>query len=449
MNSLELKRTVALDDSWDVIVVGGGPSGCTAATAAAREGARTLLIEATGALGGMGTQGLVPAWCPFSDGERILYGGLAERVFTECKAGMRHVRDEAIHGHIHLDPELLKRIYDDLVCETGAEVLLHTMLCDVNVDEQGGVTSILVANKAGLHAYSAKVYVDGTGDGDLSVWAGAEYETGDEKGVCQPATHCFVLSNVDAYEYQHGPNLYAANSASPVWAILKSGRHPFVKDDHMCTNLIGPGTVGFNAGHIWDVDTADPRNMTAAMMEGRRIAAGIQEALAEFHPRAFAGSYLAATAPLMGIRETRRIVGDYVLTQEDYFARRSFSDEIGRNCYAIDIHTAKDEVEKVKREQKIVVAGRFERYARGESHGVPYRCLLPKGLRNVLIAGRSISTDRVVQASTRVMPVCLMMGEAAGMAAAHAVECGGDVRAIDVQQLRHRLREEGGYLPEV
>ena len=217
----------------------------------------------------------------------------------------------------------------------------------------------------------------------------------------------------------------------------------------MCTNLIGPGTVGFNAGHIWDVDTADPQNMTAAMMEGRKIAAGIRDALAEFHPRAFASSYLVATAPLMGIRETRRIVGDYVLTQEDYFARRSFPDEIGRNCYFIDIHTAKDEVEKVRREQKIVVAGRFAHYARGESHGLPYRCLIPKGLRNVLIAGRSISTDHVVQASTRVMPVCLMMGEAAGMAAAHSVKCDGDVRGIDVQRLRTRLREEGGYLPEV
>ena len=116
------QRQVPLDDTWDVIVVGGGPAGCTAATASAREGARTLLIEATGSLGGMGTSGLVPAWCPFSDGEKIIYAALAKKVFEACKAGMPHVPKEKLDW-VAIDPELLKRIYDDLVTEAGATVL--------------------------------------------------------------------------------------------------------------------------------------------------------------------------------------------------------------------------------------------------------------------------------------------------------------------------------------
>ena len=140
------QREVLLDDSWDVIVVGGGPAGCTAAAAAAREGARTLLIEATGCLGGMGTAGLVPAWCPFSDKEKIIYRGLAEKVLDACKQGMPHVKADALDW-VPIDPERLKRIYDDLVLEAGAKVLFNTSLCAVETDGQGSVSAIIVVEQ--------------------------------------------------------------------------------------------------------------------------------------------------------------------------------------------------------------------------------------------------------------------------------------------------------------
>ena len=451
MSRYSLKaREIPLDDSWDVIVVGGGPAGCTAAAAAAREGAKTLLAEFTGALGGMGTSGLVPAWCPFSDREKIIYRGLAEKVFTACKAGMPHVDNNALDW-VAIDPELLKRIYDDLVTDAGATVLFHTMVAGVEMECEGVVDAILCANKAGLTAYKAKVYVDCTGDGDVAARAGAEFGKGDEtSGEMQPATHCFILSNVNTYHYVHGPRLYAGNPNSPAWDILASGRYPLIRDEHLCQNLIGPDTVGFNAGHLWDTDSTDPANLSRAMMHGRRLAEEIHKALAEFHPKAFGGAFLAATAQLMGIRETRRIIGDYVLTLDDYLARRSFPDEIARNSYHIDIHTAKDEVEKVRKERKQAVAGRYEQYKKGESHGIPYRCLTPKGLKNLVTAGRCISCDRFAQASIRIMPVCLATGEAAGMAAAHAARTSEpDVHAVDTQNLRKRLKEEGAYLPSV
>lgn len=438
-------RPILLDDSWDVIVAGGGPSGCTAAAAASREGARTLLIESTGALGGSGTSALVPAWCPFSDKEKIIYRGLAEKVFTAAKKGCPHVKSSELDW-VPINAEWLKRVYDDLVTEAGVTVLFQTVLSAVETNDEGSVTTLMVSNKRGLSALRAKVYVDCTGDADLAAWAGALFQKGDETGKMQPATHCFVLSNVDESGYRNGPSLYWTNPRSPIHEILASAKYPEIPDNHICNNIVGPGAVGFNAGHLWDVDNTDPYSVSQALMAGRKMAAAYRDALAEFHPAAFGNAYLAQTGSVVGIRETRRVIGDYVLTLEDYIERRSFPDEICRNSYFIDIHFSKEESGK----EGLDVAGRFQHYGKGESHGIPYRCLTPRGITNVLVAGRSISCERIVQGSVRVMPVCLAMGEAAGMAAAHAAEEEAvDVHQVDLQRLRRRLREENVYLPEL
>jgi len=433
-------RAIPCDDHWDVIVAGGGPAGCTAAIAAARAGRRVLLLEATSALGGMGTMGLIPAWCPFSDGEKIIYRGLAETVFTRSKAGMVHVDPHATDW-VPIDPEHLKSIYDDLVTSAGVHLLFNTQVAAIEQSD-GCITAVITAGKDGLHANTATVYVDGTGDADLAAWAGAPYAQGDAAGEVQPASLCFTLSNVDAYAYAFGNHPYS----HLLHTRMDSEKYTLLSDLHLCNNLVGPGTVGFNAGHLWGVDNTDPASVTPALIAGRKIAAQFRDALAEYLPAAFANAHLVATAPLMGIRETRRIIGDYVLTVEDYLARRSFADEIGRNCYPVDIHTAQHEVSDAL-QGTVSAMDRFPRYARGESHGIPYRSLIPQGVKNVLVAGRSISTDRPVQASVRVMPVCLVTGEAAGMAAALACETGGDVRAVDVHNLRERLQAEGAYLP--
>lgn len=438
------EKAIPLDASWDVIVVGGGPAGCTSAIAAAREGAKTMLIEATGCLGGMGTSALVPAWCPFSDKEKIIYKGLAEKIFESSKKNLAHVKPDAMDW-VPIEPEELKRIYDDMVTESGAVVLFNTMLSSVETDGNGNVEAILVSNKAGMTAYKAKVYIDCTGDADLSAWAGAEFQKGDSRGDLQPATHCFVLTNVDEHAYLNGPVLHPNNPNSPAYEIVKSGKYPEIPDVHLCNNLVGPKTVGFNAGHLWDVDNTNPESVTKALIKGRKLAAAFKEALAEYHPKAFANAYLVNTGSLIGIRETRRIMGDYVLTVEDYVEKRSFNDEICRNSYYLDIHVAKEEVEDFK-ERKMDGEERDKRYKKGESHGIPYRCLTPKGLHNVIVAGRSISCDRPIQGSVRVMPVCLAMGEAAGLAGALAAKMENvDVHGVDIKLLRKRLKEEGAY----
>lgn len=445
MNTYALNaRQLPSDDSWDVIVAGGGPAGCTAAIAAAREGARTLLIESTGSLGGSGTSALVPAWCPFSDKDKIIYRGLAEKVFTAAKQGLAHVKPEALDW-VPINAERLKRVYDALVADSGATVLFQTQLAGVETDSNNGVSTLLIANKSGLTALRAKVYIDCTGDADLSAWAGAPFQQGDDTGETQATTLCFTLANVDSYAYQHAGDLGWWNPRSPIHRIVDSGLYPEIPDKHLCCNLVGPGVVGFNAGHIWGVDNTDPASVSRALAQGRRMAETYRRALAE-HAPAFANAFVASTGAVLGVRETRRITGDYMLTLDDYLDRRSFPDEICRNSYFIDLHQTKQEHKN--KIDEVQAATRFKHYTKGESHGIPYRCLTPLGLRNVLVAGRSISCERIVQGSVRVMPVCLAMGEAAGLAAALAARTPGhDVHAVDTAFLRERLREHGAHLP--
>ena len=447
------ERSVTLNEDFDVIVAGGGPAGCAAAAAASRGGAKTLLLERCGALGGMGTLGLVPWFCGYYDGKNVLARGIAEYVRLGLCDGMPLLKKQMSGNPLcepAIDPELLKRIYDNLMTETGVTVQFYSQLCDLEMASGDKVDVLLVASKSGLTAFRAKVYVDCTGDGDLAFMAGASFEKGDGKGQLQPATHCFVITNVDEYAMNAGPSIHFFDPESPVHKAIKSGRYPLIEDLHSCFTQIGPRTYGFNTGHLYDVDNTNPESVSRALMRGRGQVAQYLGAFKEFHP-AFANSFLAATGTLLGVRETRRIKGDYILSVDDYLARRSFPDEICRNAYNIDIHESKEEVENIIKEslevQKKNIAEKIRQLGTGESYGVPYRCLVPAALTNVLMAGRCISTDRLVNGSVRIMACCLTTGEAAGTAAALSALENADVRAVDTSKLRKLLRENGAYLP--
>ena len=444
MKSYILKqREINLNDEYDIIVAGGGPAGCAAAIAAARKGSKTLLIEATGCLGGMSTMGLVPAWAPFSDKEKIVYKGIAEEILKESKKGTPHVKESQVDW-VPINSEYLKLVYDNLVYESGADILFNTTLCAVEA-KNGEVAAIIVSNKSGLSAYQAKVYIDCTGDADLAAWAGAEIITDGTENGYQPATHCFHISNVDTEELKAGPNLHSGDKNSPIHEIVKSGKYN-IYDTHMCNSKISKTTIGFNAGHIWNVDNTNPVSVSKALIKGRKSAHEIKRALSDYHPKAFENSEVSLTAPLMGIRETRRILGDYILKTSDYLERKSFEDEICRNCYYIDIHGSESENEQILK-NKFSVESRANRYSKGESHGIPYRCLTPKNLTNVLVAGRSISCDRPLQGSTRIMPACICMGEAAGKAAVLAIKSETiNIHKVDVKLLQKQIIDDGGYI---
>lgn len=451
MNELKFETTIPLLDTYDVLVAGGGPAGCAAAASAAREGAKTLLIEASGMLGGMGTGGLVPSWCPFWDKEKIIYRGMAEKILNETKKYSSHIMPKDLEW-VPIDSEVLKRVYDRFLTEYGVDVLFNTQLSGVNTDSNSNVTSVIVSNKKGLTAYSAKTFVDCTGDADLAAFAGAEFEIGTENGDLMPATMCFVISNIDEYAYrfdtQSGLNygtLLPANKNSAIHKIAADDKYPLVTDTHLCQQIIGPKTVGFNAGHLFNVDSTDPVSISKAMLEGRELVHQLHEGLKEYFPTAFANSILVSSAPMMGIREGRRIIGDYRMTVDDYINKRTFEDEISRNSYYIDLHLTQEEIKETTK-KGINRDEINQRYKPGESHGIPYRSLVPKDLVNVIVAGRSISCDRKIQGSVRTMPNCLCTGEAAGMAAAMAAKSDRNLHKVNTKELRKKLKENGAYL---
>lgn len=430
-----LNKKIFVSEKYQVIVVGGGPAGCGAAIAAARGGMKTLLIEKSGMLGGAATAGLVNAWAPFSDGERIIYSGVAQEIFQTMKEEMYHVPQDATRW-VPIDAEVLKRVYDEAMEKYGVTVLFNSDLCGVEMVDKETVDYLLVANKAGLVGYKGKIFIDGTGDGDLAFWAGAHCWQGDDEGKMQAATHCFLLSNVDEYGYRKNNhyNLHPTNPKSVIHQIVQDP-HFNITDTHCCSDFSGPQVMGFNAGHLENVDGTNPTSVSKALMNGRKLAAEFQRALASYEPRAFANAMLVETAPSLGIRETRRVEGDYIFTVEDYLKRASFPDEICRNNYYLDVHGTE-------------IIGGVKRYQKGESHGIPFRCLTPKGLKNVLVAGRCLSSQRIVNGSLRVMPVCLSTGEACGVAAVQAVSQQViDVHRMDTTKIRQVMQEQGAYLP--
>lgn len=432
---------------FDVLVAGGGPAGVGAAIAAARDGARTLVVERANCLGGMSTGGLVPAWAPLGDGQRLVIRGLALSIIEEMKAGMPHVPPDRFDW-VGIDAEALKRIYDRRVTEAGAAVLFHTQVADAAALD-GHVAAAVICNKAGLAPVRARFFIDCTGDADLAVRAGAGFEKGDPAtGELQPATMCFTMTGIDTAKFlawrEERPNRQNVRDAvarAKAAGVLDIPEAAITSYGH-----VSPDAMSFNFSHLFDVDGTDPAAVSQAEIEGRRLVAQ----LAAFIRTYCAGcehAMLAATAAAIGVRETRRIVGEYRLTLDDYLARRSFDDEIARNSYPIDVHGSKAEMEREAAGQ-VDWREKARPYGPGESHGIPYRCLVPKGLKNVLMAGRSLSADRPLQGACRCMPHCLAMGEAAGCAAALAVQTGlDDVRAVDVQALRARLRRHGAYLP--
>jgi hypothetical protein len=445
--NLTFSADMPLDDSHDVVVAGGGIAGCAAALAAARHGARVLVLEYSSCLGGMGTLGLVPAWCPFSDQEKIIYRGIGQEVFEKIKNGMPHVEKD-MADWVPIDTELLKRVLDQMLTEAGVDVIFNTMVIGAGVtiglSGKKRIRYLAAAHKGGIRAWGGNVFIDCTGDADVAALAGIERRYGDEKtGEIQPATLCFVLSNVDEGRYQTMPRLHMNNPQSAAHDIARSDKYPEIKDPHCCHSLVGPRTVGFNAGHLWDVNPCDLYGSSKALMLGREIARQYHEALKEHLPEVFGAAWLSQTAPAIGLRETWRIIGDYELTLEDYLARRTFPDEIGRNCYFLDIHLTREDRERLLLGE-INGEENFTRYGPGESHGIPRGILQVRDGENLLAAGRNVSVEHRVQGSVRVMPVCFVMGQAVGVIAA-LTAAEKDVRSVDTAFLRETLKKDGAY----
>ena len=430
-------RTVPVRAEVDIFIAGGGPAGVAAALTAARQGARVFLAEGGSCFGGMGTAGLVPAFMCFSDGIHFLAGGIGEEIYHTLKRYAAMPVDDP-YSVVSINVEALKRVYDNLMAASGTSFLFQTQVIGLE-SENGHVHCAICSAKSGLFAVKAKVFIDASGDGDLAVWAGASFEQGDADGNMMPGTLCSLWAGIDWDTVNANP----VRQDSRLETAFADGVFT-IQDRHLPGIFqVGEHIGGGNIGHLFGVDGTDEASLTRALLWGRKVLSEYAVYYKKYF-RGFEDMVLVSTGALPGLRETRRILGDYVLGREDFIQRAAFEDEIGRYNYPVDIHASKPD--------KAAYAQFEEEFARlrcqkGESYGIPYRILTPRGLDNLLVAGRCVSADRAIQGSIRVMPGCYITGQAAGMAAALAVEKNTTPRGIVVKELQQRLKAVGAYLP--
>lgn len=448
METLAWTRALRVRDDVDVLVAGGGPAGIAATIAAARLGARVLLVEQMSAFGGLSTVGRVPAFAPMSDGENLLVGGIGRELVERLRAAGGTGPDDKPDSWawIRIRTEALKRVYDALLEESGAVLRLCSSLADVRRHDDCLTEAVLVG-KQGPYAIRAKLFIDATGDAILSFLAGARCELGDENARTQAPTLCSVFAQVDWEKYHRFQRDTRQGNNLPQTMKQAIADNAFTEPDlHLPGAFrIGMQLAGMNAGHLFGTNCTQDDQLTVALITARRKLVEYLAFYRKYVP-GFECAELAASAALLGVRETRRVVGEYVLTADDFTSCADFADEIGRFNYPIDIHCSTSSTEEYQNfEDAFLKRYRLEV---GQSYGIPYRSLVAKGLQNLLVAGRCFSTDREIQGSTRVIPCCFITGQAAGTAAALCAGQDIPARQLDPDTLRAQLRKDGAYIPE-
>lgn len=410
---------------YDVIVVGGGPGGIASAVAAAREGVDVLLVERYGFLGGGATAMLVNPFMTFFAGDKqIIVGIFQEMLDRLSEMGAYGTKDEPMA----FDAEAFKIAAERLCLEAGVELMYHAFLAAGEVSD-GKIQSIRIATKAGLKELTAKVYVDSTGDGDLAYFSGAAVEKGrDEDGFAQPMTLNFRMANVDIDRMPSREAMTEAYVAAKGAGVIQCPR-----EDILYFFATQPGVVHFNQTRVVKHDATDPKSMTEAEVEARRQAWQIAQWLVKSVP-GFEKAYLQQTAPQLGVRESRRVIGDYVLTSEELLSACKFDDVIACGSYPVDIHNPTGEGTVIKR------------LPEGQWYDIPYRCLTPLGLDNLLIGSRCISTTHAAHSAIRVMPIVFAIGHAAGVAAGLAAARGVSVRNVPYKDIQSKLLKQKAFL---
>ncbi|SDD16795.1 FAD dependent oxidoreductase [Paenibacillus sp. UNCCL117] len=438
----------------EVAVLGGGPAGIAAAISAARGGAKTILVERYGFLGGMSTAALVYPWMTFHSaaGEQVIRGIAQEIVdrLMALQASPGHLRDTVgfVHTLTPYNPEVYKVLACDMLHEAGVEVLLHTSVISVNATE-GCIKSVLLHNKSGLVELKAHTYVDATGDGDIACLAGAPWEQGNDGHKVQPMTMKFRMRGVDLakvkqYMQANPAEFYEKSLVNeldrlPLTGVMgfyshwKAANLPIEREGLLFFTGPHEDEVLINVSRISGLDPTLAEDLTKAEIEGRKQVL-LLEAFFRQHIPGFEQASVSAVGTQIGVRETRRILGRYVLSGEDVLGGRRFDDVIARSGYPIDIHNP---------EGKGVTANFIRE---GGAYDIPYRSIVPRQVDNLLLAGRCISTTHEAQATTRLTPSCMAIGQAAGAAAALAVRYECAAADVPVLELQQRLLKAGAEL---
>jgi hypothetical protein len=439
----EPSRRTELYGTFDVVVLGGGPAGIAAAVAAGRAGATTLLIERYGFLGGMGTAAGVTNFCGlhanrFGRIDQVVHG-IADDLLDRIGRLDGLKEPHTIFGKIQAqayDTAAYKLAADQLLLDAGVRILFHSLGAGVLMSTPQQIDTLLIETKSGRRAVRGRIFIDGSGDGDLAAWAGVPYELGDGAGSMMFPSTMFRINDVDR-------DAEAAKAWEPIAGMMQAATRDTGRQFPRQTPIIRPQKHGIewraNITQVGNkdgsaVDGTDADQLSYGEIEGRRQVRDTFDFLRQ-NVAAFAKAYIVDLPPQLGIRETRRIVGDYQLSEDDVLQCASFPDTIGVNGWPIEDHVAGD----------IIFRWPDIPGSRGFNH-LPFRMLLPKRVDNLFVAGRCASMTHRGQSAARVSGACFVMGEAAGTAAAMVVEGNGACRDVDVGALQTKLARNGVYL---
>lgn len=436
--SYSVNRQLKVIKEADVIVVGGGPGGLGAAVTASRAGARTLLIEQCGSLGGMAAMGEVHPFMPNHHDALCM----DRPVYLEWVHGIQGYLPPSLRENIPADDEALCHLgrslgkeaaalaAEDLCLEAGVELLFHHTLVDVIVSDRR-INALVLSSKSGLVAVRAKTYVDCTGDGDLAVRAGCDYDVGNAAGGCQPMTLCFKLSGVKRPET--GRSEWKQDLQTKYKEAQESGAISCPRENVLTFDFYRDDIVHFNTIRVCGKLGCDGVALSEAELIARKQ---LREFLTFFRTRipGFENAMIHSMGAHIGVRETRRIKGINTISRDAFTNRTKYDDAICRCNYGIDIHSPTGS------------GTELEYMPRSEYYEIPYGCVVPKDIDNLTVGGRPISVDVAIHSSMRVMPPACTVGQAAGLAAARAALSNKTLAELDGIEIRNALKGMGAYL---
>ena len=414
---------------FDLIVAGGGFAGAASAITAARKGLSVLLVERYNALGGAAVHALVMPFMRYWDKRQkdktpdSTKGYFCGSVFLEVIREMQKITGE--ENDTRFDEEVMKLVLNRMAVSAGVTLLYNSVLTEA-ITDSGKISAVKVYTKGGMLTFTADYFIDATGDGELSALAGCDFQLGREgDNLCQPMTLSFRLSGIDKEQYTiDKPGI---NPLYEEWK--KAGKIKNPRENVLIFLNYNQGVLHFNTTRIVKKSPIDGFEVTQAEIEAReQVFETLHFLKSNF--KAFENARVLSTAIQIGIRESRKITGEYVLTNEDCLSLARFEDAVAVSNYDIDIHNPEG-------------SGTSHHYfAEGEWFQIPYRCLIPKGMKNLLVAGRCISASHEAQASLRIMPYCSQLGQAAGNAVYVAKTGGVGTSEISVPALQEILRKE-------
>ncbi len=433
-------------DKADVVVVGGGTAGCAAAISCAMMGVDTLLVEKNSFLGGSCTGGQVtPMMCNRVEGniDNSSINALIKRKLKKDGFAL----DDGYGNDGWFNPEMMKFVLEDFYLETGGRILYDSEIVDAEV-ENGKIKSIIVHNRSGLQKIEGKIFIDCTGDCELAYLSGAECFCGNKKGNSQAVSLRFMVGGVDFYKLRNfiseigevcilsHPLFEMAsegNLNTPLSNILKKAvdSGTLKVEDIVYFQAFAvpgmPGVLSFNCPEVSDVNIFDGKESSKTLIKCRRMIKRLFAFLKNDFP-GFEDSFIISVSNMLGVRESRRLKGLYVLSEKDFQLRKKFEDGIAKTSYSIDIHGEMDEKS----------SGNLS-MGKGEYVEIPFRCLVSADIENLLAAGRCISSTFIAQSAIRIQPTCRETGEAAGIGAAICAKENLNVQNLDGRAVRFEM----------